>query len=374
MGTIYKITNKVNGKTYIGLTTRKAEVRFNEHIDAAINKNHHLYLSRSIRKYGAENFELSIIEDNVDIEKLGDREIYWINRLLPEYNTSPGGDMGRSGCVLAKIIGDDYDGYRLIKSEEFNKNRHLYEHFSDNKVVAAALNTNDGRYMLVDRKEFHANRDKYIAVGENKVNVLDTVSGTFVNISTYTYFNAERGQYHHRNSNRVPVYDTLERCGRLVSTDEYQCDTGRYITSLTNKVFVMGDNGKYIHVTKEEYRNNPNYVTTTHGKCIARRVSDGKIIQINVSELDNDLYVSIFKGRVNAYSHEENRFVSISCDEYHNNKEKYSSISAGKTIAYDSLYDKNVLVDAATYKNNREIHVYIYRYSKCKKSGRYWWI
>ena len=75
MGLIYKITNKVNNKSYIGQTTQTLEKRWKKHL-SQLNDN--TYFHRAIKKYGANNFLKEILEDNIFNEKLDEREIYWI--------------------------------------------------------------------------------------------------------------------------------------------------------------------------------------------------------------------------------------------------------------------------------------------------------
>ena len=61
-GRIYKITNKVNGKVYIGQTTQyPPEKRFNEHKCKAKNGSKD-YIYRSMREHGIENFTFEIID------------------------------------------------------------------------------------------------------------------------------------------------------------------------------------------------------------------------------------------------------------------------------------------------------------------------
>lgn len=61
MGYIYKITNNINSKVYIGQTIGTIEKRFNEHKRAAI-KGCHYALHRAIKKYGIDNFSVEEIE------------------------------------------------------------------------------------------------------------------------------------------------------------------------------------------------------------------------------------------------------------------------------------------------------------------------
>lgn len=77
MWTIYKITNTVNGKSYIGQTCQKVEDRWNEHKRGKTSKNSPL--KHAIKKYGWDNFTKEIIETVETLEEALDREIYWID-------------------------------------------------------------------------------------------------------------------------------------------------------------------------------------------------------------------------------------------------------------------------------------------------------
>ena len=68
---IYKITNKINNKVYIG-QSKDVHRRFLEHISG--RKNGTSVIHNAIEKYGVENFKIEIIEK--DIENYNEREIY----------------------------------------------------------------------------------------------------------------------------------------------------------------------------------------------------------------------------------------------------------------------------------------------------------
>lgn len=94
-GIIYKITNTVNGKIYVGQTIRTVKERFRNHC----NKVGCTYLHNAIKKYGKENFIIEVIEE-APIEKLDEREIFWIKTLKSTwkdggYNIYEGGTSGR---------------------------------------------------------------------------------------------------------------------------------------------------------------------------------------------------------------------------------------------------------------------------------------
>ena len=89
---IYKIRNLLNSKIYIGQSTN-INNRFRVH-RFKINKNIKHPLQSAFKKYGIDNFEFNIIERVADINKLNEREQYWLDHYqsyLPEngYNLSP---------------------------------------------------------------------------------------------------------------------------------------------------------------------------------------------------------------------------------------------------------------------------------------------
>ena len=92
---IYKITNKINGKVYIGKTLNSIQKRWREHlIDSKKRKCEKRPLYSAINKYGEENFEIEQIEEcSRDI--LNERECYWIEyygSFKNGYNAIIGGD------------------------------------------------------------------------------------------------------------------------------------------------------------------------------------------------------------------------------------------------------------------------------------------
>lgn len=101
---IYKVTNKVNGKIYIGQTIRKMSYRWSQHGAKKDNG----FFARAIRKYGKENFTVEILASAFTIEYLNELEIFFIkkfNSLSPNgYNIDLGGkNEKRSAETILKI-------------------------------------------------------------------------------------------------------------------------------------------------------------------------------------------------------------------------------------------------------------------------------
>lgn len=61
MFTVYKATNRTNGKCYIGITSRSAAVRWNEHLSRARCGVRNSRLYAAIRKYGDDVFDLEVV-------------------------------------------------------------------------------------------------------------------------------------------------------------------------------------------------------------------------------------------------------------------------------------------------------------------------
>lgn len=94
---IYKAINKINGKIYIGQTSKAVSRRIAEHI-----WNHSLF-GKAIEKYGVQSFDISIIDIAENENILNEKEQYWIkfyNCMLPYgYNMTSGGN-GSRGIVV----------------------------------------------------------------------------------------------------------------------------------------------------------------------------------------------------------------------------------------------------------------------------------
>ena len=101
---IYKITNQINGKVYIGQTVRTLSERFKEH---ARKKS---YLGNAIKKYGKGSFTVEKIDQSFNVDDLNAKEIFWIkeyNSLMPSgYNLCFGGGntMGYNHKESSKIM------------------------------------------------------------------------------------------------------------------------------------------------------------------------------------------------------------------------------------------------------------------------------
>ena len=161
---IYKITNIVNGKCYIGQSKNIAK-RWQRHkVELKNNKHGNEYLQRAYNKYGADNFKFEVIEEcTVDI--IDDREKHYIEHYdsLAQnngYNLLYGGPVNRGANPLTKI-----KMHNIMKGKKFTA-EHLENLRKANKAKI-------GKYHISEEQKARMSKDmlgKY--AGEKNVNAI----------------------------------------------------------------------------------------------------------------------------------------------------------------------------------------------------------
>lgn len=107
---IYKVTNLINNKLYIGQTKHSLLHRKNQHFRETKSKKDDMYFHRALNKYGFNNFKWEIIDQATSVEELNQKEIYYIqlydstNR-INGYNRKLGGEQGLCSEETKILIG-----------------------------------------------------------------------------------------------------------------------------------------------------------------------------------------------------------------------------------------------------------------------------
>lgn len=105
---IYKVTNLVNQKIYIGQSINSLEHRRSEHYrDSKRTDRPAVYFHKALLKYGYASFKWEVIEELDSLELLNEREIYWISfynssQRNKGYNLKHGGQNGGTCCLETK--------------------------------------------------------------------------------------------------------------------------------------------------------------------------------------------------------------------------------------------------------------------------------
>lgn len=119
---VYKITNIINGKLYVG-SSKDIHNRWYQHerdLDSNIHGNP--YLQNAWNKYGKKNFKFEIIEE-CDPSVQFEREQFYLNELNP---------FGDNGHNIVRQISKKYmsDNYMIKKCTRCGHEYHTFSHLS----------------------------------------------------------------------------------------------------------------------------------------------------------------------------------------------------------------------------------------------------
>lgn len=172
MGCIYKITNNINQKIYIGYTTVSITERMRRHKNDDPKAN--TILGRAIKKYGWENFKYEIVEECEDKEELLILEQYYILELSSRtpngYNMTGGGErlFGEHNPFYGKTHTPATREHlsQLAKTRTGDKNPFYGKTHSEETKKAIALKNSKGVIALDTNKQIIANFTSGKAAGE----------------------------------------------------------------------------------------------------------------------------------------------------------------------------------------------------------------
>ena len=147
---IYKITNNINGKVYIGLTTCSLEYRWGRHLTEGRNEKNEKHLYKSMRKYGLENFSIEQIDSTNNFRELGELERKYIKQYDSQnpnkgYNLTAGGESNQwDANPAAKLTYDEVVQIREIYAMGELRLQECWEMFKDKISYSAFQKVWDG--------------------------------------------------------------------------------------------------------------------------------------------------------------------------------------------------------------------------------------
>lgn len=180
MGVIYKITNSINGKVYIGQTAVSVKRRWNRHKFEATNGNSEMPIHIAMRKYGVHNFYYEIVEECQNSE-LDSREEYWI---LQENSFYDGGYNATLGGYKAPRVNSDefislwHEGLCCTEIEKMtNSSRNTISSY----LCASGISATEIKQRGIERTRFHhfKNREHILDLwneGRNCIQIAAIVS------------------------------------------------------------------------------------------------------------------------------------------------------------------------------------------------------
>ncbi len=221
---IYKITNNLNGKIYIGQSVHPKK-RWWEHCQHAKQEMDSYPIHLAIKKYGKENFSFEIVEWTEDYDNRERELILFYNSLSPNgYNVIPGGHS-------PIMYGENHPRNTISNQEVYNIIAELKKDIKTDREIALEYNTTDkiisdinhGKTHRVEgikypiRKRQGIQKLKEKEVKEIKRLLIET-SLSYSEIGKL--FNVTKGTIYHINSGRTFVDKDMEYPIRRIVKNE----------------------------------------------------------------------------------------------------------------------------------------------------------
>ena len=274
---IYKITNILNNKIYIG-------AHYSEDIENDSYLGSGFRLKDAIKKYGKQNFKRQILHQFKTQKEMYQKQAELVNQDFLKrndvYNLDLGGKGGLQGFV--QVITKD-GSYIKVTKEQYHSNKDLYKTTLTDKVMArdkegnilklskddpkwlsgqlvgrskgtvTALNTLTNQYEVISKEQYHSNKDLYKTTLTGKVIVKDRDGNIFkVSIDDPRYIS---GQLESNCKDKVMVKD---KNGTIlkVSKDHPKLLSGQYqiTSSFKEKVTVKDKDGNKYFVPTDDPR------------------------------------------------------------------------------------------------------------------------
>lgn len=157
---VYKITNTVDGKQYVGVTIQPLQKRWRQHcrFDGSV------LLNNAIKKYGPQMFQHEILEECETEEAMFSREMYWIQTLNTQkpygYNICPGGNKPPSSTGLKRSAAHKEAIRQAQLGHSLSRERQEKMRLARTKtgVVGAKHTPETKQKMSLARKQYWANK------------------------------------------------------------------------------------------------------------------------------------------------------------------------------------------------------------------------
>jgi len=144
---VYLITNLVNNKKYVGLTTRNIKVRWYEHIKKSKQSNlSNISLHKDIFIYGKNNFKIEVLEECLSINKM----CFYERKYIFDLDTIKNGYNQNSGGTYYEVS----DKLKKKSSIESNLSKEVYVYYISGEFFSKFHSVNEtARVMNIDTRK-----------------------------------------------------------------------------------------------------------------------------------------------------------------------------------------------------------------------------
>lgn len=130
---VYKITNKINNKSYIGQTTRNLEDRIKQHLK---DSGKCWAIRRALAKYGVDAFTIDVVDTATTMQELNKKESEYIvefKTLHPDgYNLNTGGYNKKWSEESKRKMSKSHTGKKLSQEHKDRISKSVTQVFKDN--------------------------------------------------------------------------------------------------------------------------------------------------------------------------------------------------------------------------------------------------
>lgn len=241
---IYKITNKLNNKIYIG-QSKWIKTRLTEHRnDLRNNKHQNQHLQNAWNKYKGENFKFEILEE-CSIDELDDKEIYWIkyydscNRSMG-YNIESGGFLNKEVTTETRKKLSDINKLNGLKGEQCHSAKYTNEQILNaKKLICDNIDLLEiSKTTSITMRDIHRikNLETWKSVGKNYNEKLKSMKfESYRLVGEIIKFD--------KLMNKICTYNNLEEASIDNSVKKYaiQCSYLFYRITSNNYIFLKKD-------------------------------------------------------------------------------------------------------------------------------------
>lgn len=328
---IYKITNLINDKYYIGKHSSE-DIQLDNYMGSGN------LIQLALRKYGISNFKRQILFEYQDQNQAYQKQKELVNQNMVKnpnsYNIRIGGLGFDSNYVMAKDIQGNIN---LVHIEEFNTNPELVG-VSKGTIVAKDKNGNCHRVKKTDERLFNGqlipnakgmvaildkNNDiRYVTSDQKRLQGLKSVNNETIvvfmkDLNQYKrisldQFNRNRIMYKTVNQGRVSCYNENNQLIRVLK-DEFTLNKDKLRGVTKGYAFLKDKDGNTIKVSTSD----PRYLSGQlfgSSKNTVLVKQNGKCFRVNKKEWNKELLPSANLGRVPVKDKEGHTF-SVSKDD-----------------------------------------------------------
>lgn len=232
---IYKITNQINQKVYIGLTRTGLDLRWKKHVGAALRCEDNSIFHYAIKKYRPENFKKEVLIEGLTLTEAYEKEKYYIS-LYDSFNKTKGYNMTLGGENAIQNKGENngrslatdeqrWDAIRLLSETDLNhweiaqavgypgKTKRALEGFVSDLNCGRTFFQESISYPIRKEKKFKKGDDNPCALSkEEALNIINLLVTT-----NYSYTEIERQTGHNRH-----LISKIDNCQRYTDCHNYK--------------------------------------------------------------------------------------------------------------------------------------------------------